>query len=163
MLMFIDFKKTFDKVYADLLMLKLFHYGFDNTAISLTKSFFSNRRQLTVIGNNKSNFNDLLLGVPQGSVPGPLLILIFINVLPHCLPNMINKLFAGDTTLIKSAKKYEALINSFKCDITSLFDWYSNNRIDINYSKMYYMFIHDTRQVLPQSIDCGNGVVIEVV
>ena len=69
---FIDFKKAFDYVNPDLLLLKLFHYGFDNKALALLRDYFTGRTQQTRIGTIFSEFSPLLLGVPQGSVLGPL-------------------------------------------------------------------------------------------
>jgi hypothetical protein len=67
---FIDFQKAFDYVESDLLLLKLFHYGFDNDAFNLIRDYFCERKQMVRIGNQKSKFSPITLGVPQGSVLG---------------------------------------------------------------------------------------------
>jgi len=79
LLLFIDFKKAFDVVDAELLLLKLFHYGFDNNSIDFLKSYFTSRSLKTKVGDAFSDFVAILLGVPQGSVLGPLFFLLFIN------------------------------------------------------------------------------------
>ena len=79
MLLFIDFRKAFDLVDVNLLLLKFFHYGFNNNAISLISNYFSDRTQQTKIGQTVSEKYSIKLGVPQGSVLGPLFFLIFIN------------------------------------------------------------------------------------
>lgn len=141
MLMFIDFKKAFDTVDSDLLLDKLFHYGFDNTSLKLLRSYFTCRTQRVRLNDSVSNHTPLTLGVPQGSVLGPLFFLIFINDLPYHWECFSVKLFADDTTLYKSHKDFETLLNSFKFDIHTLFEWCELNRIDINFAKTYVMII----------------------
>ena len=114
LLLFIDFKKAFDLVDSDLLIKKLFHYGFSNDSLDLIKNYFFNRRQKVKV---KDSFSDLLLnllGVPQGSVLGPLFFIIFINDLAFLLKDLMTKLFADDTTLIDTHDNMDILITKFK-------------------------------------------------
>ena len=78
-LLFIDFKKAFDLVDVNLLLQKLFHYGFDNAALNIIRDYFTFRQQLVKIKRTKSDFKQIRLGVPQGSILGPLFFIIFIN------------------------------------------------------------------------------------
>jgi hypothetical protein len=81
--LFIDFKKAFDTVDSNLLISKLFHYGFETNSLFLIcfliADYFKNRQQITKINNSSSKPNVVLLGVPQGSILGPLFFLIYIN------------------------------------------------------------------------------------
>ena len=77
--LFIDFRKAFDLVNPSLLLDKLFHYGFDNSSLAFIRDYFSNRSQSTKINNCLSSKSFLSLGVPQGSILGPLFFLIYIN------------------------------------------------------------------------------------
>ena len=79
LLLFIDFRKAFDTVDSKLLLTKLFHYGFNTSALQLIADYFDNRLLKTKLGNITSDSKQLLLGVPQGSILGPLFFLIFIN------------------------------------------------------------------------------------
>ena len=76
-LLFIDFKKAFDLINREILFLKLFHYVFDNNSLNLFKDYFENRNQKTRIGSDISIPLYLDIGVPQGSVLGHLLFLIY--------------------------------------------------------------------------------------
>ena len=75
------------------------------------------------------------LGVPQGSVLGPLFFLIFINDLPFIV-EFLTKMFADDTTLIDSGKDLNTLIERFVLKLKSLLDWCYHNKLDLNWSKM---------------------------
>ena len=79
LLLFIDFRKAFDLIDSRLLLRKLFHYGFDTSALNLIANYFTDRFQTVKFNNKKSNLMSLNLGVPQGSVLGPLFFLLFIN------------------------------------------------------------------------------------
>ena len=97
--LFIDFRKAFDLVHPDLLILKLFHYGFDNGSLKLIQDYFKNRSQITRLGKSYSKKSDISLGVPQGSILGPLFFLIYINDLA-IKSELETVLFADDTSLI---------------------------------------------------------------
>jgi len=162
MLLFIDFRKAFDLVDWRLLLLKLFHYGFDNSSLSLLENYFSNRSVRVKLGNFKSKEASLCLGVPQGSVLGPLLFLIFINDLPFILKNISAKLFADDTTLYKAHENLDILIGEFITSLEPLLNWCIYNRLDINWSKCFFMFVSNKRVVYPTSINI-KGLSILVV
>ena len=162
LLLFVDFRKAFDLVDIDLLLLKLFHYGFNNDALKLMRDYFSNRQQLIKLRDSLSDISEIVLGVPQGSVLGPLLFIIFINDLPFYLDSL-SILFADDTTIISDGNDLDTVMSRFKNSIQNLLDWCNFNRMDINFKKTYCMFITNKRIELPTSIDIGNNIMIEVV
>ena len=101
----------------ELLQRKLFHYGFSNNALYLIRDYFNNRTQSTKINNIFSEPSSIKLGVPQGSILGPLLFLIFINDLSYCT-DITNYLFADDTTLYDYDSNLEVLklgLHLIKC------------------------------------------------
>ena len=101
------------------------------------------------------------LGVPQGSVLGPLLFTIFINDLPKHLSSL-TKLFADDTTLIVEDNELSTCISKLKICMRQLSEWCKHNRLYINWSKTYLMFVTNKRLVLPKQIDY-DSISIEVV
>ena len=152
LLFFIDFRQAFDCVDSSLLLSKLFHYGFDTSSLILIANYFTNRNQVTKIGNVSSDNSEILNGVPQGSILGPLFFLIFINDLPLYLKELSCKIFADDTTLYHDSEELDKLINEFTTKVKPLFAWCASNRIDINWSKSYCMFSTNRRIKLPTTI-----------
>jgi hypothetical protein len=157
-LLFIDFKKAFDTVDSRLLLVKLKKYGFLDSAIELIKSYFENRVQYIKIDECISDPMSIKLGVPQGSVLGPLLFLIFINDIVGYLDKFMVKLFADDTTLLQTDSNLENLISNFNNSIKKLLIWCNFNRIDVNWNKTKIMFVSNKRNVsLPNQISIGSN------
>ena len=163
LLLFIDFRKAFDLVDASKLLHKLFHYGFDNNSLDLIANYFSQRSQTVKFNNSNSSFESINLGVPQGSVLGPLFFLLFINDLAYII-ELICKMFADDTTLYESDQNIEVLISKFKKKLEPFIDWCNYNKLDINWSKTFFMFVTNkhVKNKLPKEIMI-NGVQVQVV
>jgi hypothetical protein len=102
-IVFLDFAKAFDSVQHSLLIQKLDKYGFKGNLNKWLTNFLTNRKQRVVIGKATSEWLDVRSGVPQGSVLGPLLFVIFINDMPECTSNEC-KLFADDSKLISMVR-----------------------------------------------------------
>lgn len=161
--LFIDFKKAFDTVDSIILLLKMKWYGFDNKSLDLIKNYFLHRKQIVRIDEYSSSPRNVILGVPQGSVLGPLLFLIFINDLVLYLKEFEAKLFADDTTLSLVNREIAELLHKFSISIKELTEWCKYNRIDINWLKTEAMFITNKRNIaLPEFIFIDN-IKIKVV
>ena len=130
--LFLDLKKAFDTVCHDILLDKLNFYGVRGVVHDLLASYLSNRYQYTVVRDAESNMTRIECGVPQGSVLGPLLFLIYINDLPYCT-NMGTWLFADDTALTKSSCDLTALKEMLNYEANKVQDWLIANRLSIHY------------------------------
>ena len=101
--MFLDIKKAFDSVSHKKLIKKLEQYGIRGVADDLIKSYLEKRKQFVSITNFNSSDLVIEYGVPQGSILGPLLFVIYINDLPSCLQSL-PRFFADDTALLITGK-----------------------------------------------------------
>ena len=115
---FLDISKAFDKVWHEGLLYKLESIGISGNLLNLFRSFLNDRYQRVVINGQHSDWAPILAGVPQGSILGPLLFLIYINDLPDNLNSLV-KLFADDTSLF-STVGYTLIINILFCNYNSV-------------------------------------------
>ena len=100
-IVYLDFKKAFDSVPHQRLPSKLAAYGITGNILKWIKDFLTNRHQRVRVGNHYSPMTEVLSGIPQGSVLGPILFTIFINYLPNCVQSCC-KVFADDTKMYDS-------------------------------------------------------------
>ena len=100
---FLDISKAFDKMWHDGLIFKLMQNGISGNLLKLFENYLNNRKQCVVLNGSCSDYSTIESGVPQGSVLGPLLFLIYINDLERNIKSNIN-LFADDTMLFSTVK-----------------------------------------------------------
>ena len=132
---FVDFQKAFDTVNHSILLDKLSHYGVRGPTLAWFKSYISNRKQFVSVLGFDSKKLTMKHGVPQGSVLGPLLFLIYINDLHRSITHSTTYKFADDTNLLlidKSTKSLEAKMNK---DLKGLYKWLLANKISLNTAK----------------------------
>lgn len=132
---FCDLSKAFDCVTHDLLLLKLKYYNFNSSSIQLIKSYLENRVQAVRVGGLMSAEGALTVGVPQGSVLGPILFLIYINDLPIENTDVSYTLFADDTTLSISADSLDEAMIKLGVAQTAAQDWFNANKLLLNRNK----------------------------
>ena len=145
---FIDLQKAFDTVSHDILLHKLNHYGIRGIANDWFSSHLSNRKQYVSINGHNSNEACMPYGVPQGSVLGPLLFLIYINDLHKAINYSKTRHFADDTNLIIKGKSPKKLQKQLNLDLRSLCNWLKANKISLNVSKTELLiFRHPNKKI----------------
>ena len=132
---FLDLSKAFDTLQHDILMDKLKHYGVRGQALKWFESYLSNRYQTVNISDCSSEKCNITCGVPQGSILGPLLFLIYLNDLPNVsnLAKFIS--FADDTTIVYSNPSIETLQTLANNDLKLINNWFKWNKLSLNISK----------------------------
>ena len=135
-----DLSKAFDSLNHDLLIAKLAAYGVDPYCLKFLRSYLSNRFQRTKIGSSFSEWLEVLLGVPQGSILGPLLFNIFINDLLIVFERFICN-FADDNTIFSCGESTEEVISHLKSLLHEALKWFSANMLVVNPKKFQMMFL----------------------
>uniref|UniRef100_A0A1B6LAY2 Reverse transcriptase domain-containing protein n=1 Tax=Graphocephala atropunctata TaxID=36148 RepID=A0A1B6LAY2_9HEMI len=131
---FIDLTKAFDLVDHSILLKKLDYYGIRKKELGLIESYLMSRMQMVSINNVSSSFKNIVAGVPQGSVLGPLLFLVFVNDFSNNVSSL-SFLYADDTTLLCSDFDYCALNLKLINSLQQAKEWYFANKLIINDSK----------------------------
>lgn len=163
--LFIDFRKAFDMVDHSLLIKKLSLYKLSNTALDWFTSYLNTRLQTIVCDQNKTNFSQLQSGVPQGSILGPTLFLLFINDLPLFMNYCSTELFADDTTFHINGKTINEIEVKLQNDSKEANAWSKRNKMPINYDKTTSMTV-GTRQRLRDTqqldINIDDNIIVPV-
>ena len=127
-----DLSKAFDCISHDLIIAKLAAYGLDDTTLQLIFSYLKNRKQCVRINNTYSNFENIITGVPQGSIVGPLLFDFSINDLFFFIESSSIHNFADDNTLSAWANTISDLINKLESDSNIAIEWFKVNKMMVN-------------------------------
>ena len=147
--MFIDLKKAFDAVDHELLVEKRIVYGIRGVANKWLQNYFTNRKQYVVIDDHSSDLLDMTCGVPQGSVLGPILFIIYINDIALCNVSYVVKcvLFADDTNMFCSERNLSDLQLTLNHELGKLFVWFSVNKLSLNLSKLIIYYFETVLQI----------------
>ncbi len=132
---FLDLSKCFDSIDHSLLLFKLTKYGIHGAELGWFRDYLSGRSQCVCSNGEISDFNSISLGVPQGSILGPILFLLYINDLPSAIKKCSVNLFADDTMFYASSSDPASAMLDLQEDINNSADWFRINRLSINTKK----------------------------
>jgi len=139
---FIDLKKAFDTVNHEILLRKLEHHGIRSVAHEWVRSYLTNRHQYVTVNEINSDKRLITCGVPQGSVLGPKLFLIYINDISNTSNILKFVLFADDTTILCSHHNFYELIKRVNIELINVCNWFAANKLSLNLTKTNYILFN---------------------
>ena len=140
---FIDLSKAFDTVDHSILLKKLELYGVTDRNHSWFKNYLSNRKQFIQINNEENTeLETITCGVPQGSILGPLLFLLYVNDLKNASNLLDPIMYAHDTNLFLTHKDISYLFQTANLQLERINQWFISNKLSLNVSKTKYSFVH---------------------
>ena len=144
---FLDYQKAFDLVSHDILIKKLYKMGIRGRNLNWFRSYLKNRKMYTMVnGQLSSNLKTINRSVPQGSILGPLLFLIFINDMPNST-DLLSILFADDTTTLASGSDINSVGPLINLELQKIGIWLKPNELSINTSKTKIMIFSNNRPI----------------
>jgi hypothetical protein len=143
---FLDYSKAFDTVNHLILLNKLEKYGIRGIAHQLIRDYLSNRKQYVFYNNVNSHISSINCGVPQGSILGPLLFLLYINDINLVSEKILPILFADDSNIFIHGDNIDEIHTIMNSELNKLLDWVHANKLSLNISKTYYMLFSPNRR-----------------
>ena len=155
---FIDLQRAFDTVDYHILLHKLSHYGIRGVFNKWFCSYLNERTQITQVGCHISKREKTSCEVPQGSVLGPLLFLIYINDIYKPSNKLGFYLFADDTNLLYAARNLKSLESVVNVELLNVCDWLSVNKLSLNIKKTNFVTFHPLYQyiIIVTAVSCVN-------
>ena len=150
----LDISKCFDSINHTILLKKLEMYGITSTELKWFSSYLSGRKQVVKCHQETSEFCDISCGVPQGSVLGPILFLLFINDISNfAVEGCVLNMYADDVIIYTSATSKDELDSRLQVCIDNISNWYSMNKLCINKKKSNVMVIGSKWQLKSLNLD----------
>jgi hypothetical protein len=148
---FCDLRKAFDSCDHKILLSKLSSTGIRGAELNWFRDYLSNRKQYVYVNGTSSSLMNVLLGVPQGSILGPILFLIYINDLPLC-SLLKSFLFADDTALLESGPNLQELVNFINVEFQKVCTYFRRNRLALHPLKTQFMLFSNSRDAKESNI-----------
>ena len=161
--LFLDFSKAFDCVNHDILIKKLFHYGIRGNCLDWFRNYLLSRKQYVIYKGINSSKQSISCGVPQGSILGPLLFLLYINDLANISDKLFTILYADDTNIFITGKNIKELIFTLNQELKHLVEWLEANKLFLNKDKTHFMIFSLKKSVTVESEILLNNTAIKQV
>ena len=158
-MVFCDISKAFDRVWQRGLLLKLGAYSIKGPLLQLICNYLSDRQQAVFVNNSLSNFQAVNAGVPQGSVLGPFLFLLYINDIVENLISL-SRLFADDTSMSASSHSNDELKVTLNHDLSELIEWSKKWKVKFNPNKTELVCIGKNMENF--NLRFGDSVILPV-
>ena len=162
---FLDLRKAFDTVDHSILLQKLRHYGIDDASRGWFQNYLDSRLQQTRANDMTSSLQEVGMGVPQWSVLGPLLFIVYMNDVINSITHSSTFLYADDLAIVISGKDPERVKSLLQLDLDSVSRWCSDNKLTINNDKTHVLWVFSPRSI-PDLSNCDltiDGRVLTVV
>ena len=160
---FLDFSKAFDTVNHSILLDKLYHYGIRDNTLKWFQSYLTQRKQYVTYNSTPSSIKPINCGVPQGSILGPLLFLIYINDPSNVCKYTMPILFADDSNIFSSSDDIQLLQSQINEDLNNIAIWLKVNKLSLNIKKTHFMiFTKRKNKVTDVAINIEGNAIAEV-
>ena len=157
---YLDLRKAFDTVNIEILLKKIQQYGIINNAHNMLKSYLSERTQCVKINDVRSTFLPMQMGVPQGSILGPLLFILYINDFPQvCGQQITTFLYADDTSIFIEGKSEEELQTSLNVFMPKVAKWFTTNQLSLNTDKTFYQIYTSKKTAVEVSLQLDGAAI----
>jgi len=145
---FCDIKKAFDCVNHSILIKKLYNLGIRDRELLWFQDYLSTRKQFVYVNGQNSFLKIISIGVPQGSILGPILFLIYINDLPNC-SSLFTTLFADDTKLVASHNNLVSLFDYVNTEFQKVVQYFRKNKLCLHPSKTKFILFSNSTETVP--------------